>query len=64
MSRKGPAKRNELLPDPRFNEVVVTRFINCMQRAGKKSLSEKIFYGSINLVEERSNENGLEVFNK
>ena len=64
MSRKGPAKRNELLPDPRFNEVVVTRFINCMQRAGKKSLSEKIFYGALNLVEERSKENGLEVFKK
>ncbi|MFP6626405.1 MAG: 30S ribosomal protein S7 [Deltaproteobacteria bacterium] len=62
MSRKGPAKKRVLLPDPKFKEVVVTRFINCMQVAGKKSLSERVFYGALELIEERTRKDGIEVF--
>ena len=62
MSRKGPAKKRVLLPDPKFKEVVVTRFIKCMQVAGKKSLSERVFYGALELIEERTRKDGIEVF--
>ncbi|MFT4571310.1 MAG: small subunit ribosomal protein S7 [Hyphomicrobiaceae bacterium] len=62
MSRKGPAKKRELLPDPKFGEKVITQFINNMQMGGKKSLSEGIFYGAIDLVEERTRESGVALF--
>lgn len=62
MARKGPAKKRELLPDPKFNEKVVTQFINNMQVHGKKSLAEQIFYGALELVEDRTSENGVELF--
>jgi small subunit ribosomal protein S7 len=62
MARKGPAKKRELLPDPKFNDKVVTQFINNMQRHGKKSLAEHIFYGALELVESRTSENGVELF--
>jgi len=64
MARKGPAKKREILPDPKFKEVVVTKFINSMQLSGKKSVAERIFYGALDLAQERSGESGLEVFKK
>lgn len=64
MSRKGPARRREILPDPKYHEQVVTKFINCLQMHGKKSVAEKIFYGALDLVEQRTSENGLETFKK
>jgi len=64
MSRKGPAKKREILPDPKYHEQVVTKFINCLQMHGKKSVAEKIFYGALDLVEQRTSENGLETFKK
>ncbi|RMF24247.1 MAG: 30S ribosomal protein S7 [Deltaproteobacteria bacterium] len=64
MARKGPAKRREILPDPKYKEVVVAKFINSMQLKGKKSVAERIFYGALDLIEERTQENGLETFKK
>ena len=64
MSRKGPARKRALIPDPKYGDVVVSRFINAMQSRGKKSLAENIFYRALGLVEERTKENGLEVFKK
>jgi small subunit ribosomal protein S7 len=64
MSRKGPAKKREILPDPKYKDVIVTKFINSMQLHGKKSTAEKIFYGALDLAEERANEEGLGVFRK
>ncbi len=64
MSRKGPAKKRELLPDPKYHEKVVTQFVNCMQHAGKKSLAEGIFYGALDLAETRTQENPIELFKR
>ncbi|NQY91742.1 MAG: 30S ribosomal protein S7 [Deltaproteobacteria bacterium] len=64
MSRKGPARKRELLPDPRFKETVVTQFVNCMMVDGKKSLAERIFYSALNRVKEQTGEDGLETFKK
>ncbi|MGB0870779.1 MAG: 30S ribosomal protein S7 [Flavobacteriales bacterium] len=64
--RKGKAKKRVLLPDPKFNDTLVTRFVNNLMLDGKKSTAFKIFYDAIALVEEKSgeDENGLDVFKK
>ena len=59
--RKTRAKKRPLLPDPRFNDTLVTRFVNNMMYDGKKSTAFKIFYDAIDLVSERTGEaNGLD----
>ncbi len=64
MARKGPAKRREILPDPKFKDVVVARFINVMQLGGKKSTAERIFYGAVDLMQGREGEDGLTLFRR
>jgi small subunit ribosomal protein S7 len=51
--RKRAAKKRPLLPDPRFNDQLVTRFVNMMMWDGKKSVAFKIFYDAIDIVEEK-----------
>ena len=64
--RKAKAKKRVLLPDPRFNDTVVTRFVNNLMLDGKKSTAFRIFYDAIDIVEEKSGdeETGLEIFKK
>ncbi|MCK4590660.1 MAG: 30S ribosomal protein S7 [Candidatus Latescibacteria bacterium] len=61
--RRRPEKR-QLLPDPKYGSVLVTKFVNNLMRQGKKSVAESIFYRAIDLVEEKTGQNGLEVFQK
>ena len=51
--RKRAAKKRPLLPDPRFNDQLVTRFVNNMMWDGKKSVAFKVFYDAIDIVEEK-----------
>ncbi len=51
--RKRQAKKRPLLPDPKFNDQLVTRFVNMMMWDGKKSVAFKIFYDAIDIVEEK-----------
>ncbi|EGV44115.1 30S ribosomal protein S7 [Bizionia argentinensis JUB59] len=51
--RKKAAKKRPLLPDPRFNDQLVTRFVNMMMWDGKKSVAFKVFYDAIDIVEEK-----------
>ena len=51
--RKKSAKKRPLLPDPRFNDQLVTRFVNNLMWSGKKSISFKIFYDAIDIVDEK-----------
>ncbi len=61
--RKARAKKRPLLPDPRFGETLVTRFVNMMMLDGKKSVSYRIFYDAIDIVSEKTGEgNGLELW--
>ncbi len=60
--RKTRAKNRISIPDPRFKEQLVTRFVNNLMVDGKKSTAYRIFYNAIDLIEKRTNENGLEVF--
>jgi small subunit ribosomal protein S7 len=62
--RRKKAKKIEVLPDPRFNEVLVTKFINNLMYSGKKNTAFNIFYDAIDLVESRTKENGLEIWKK
>ena len=52
------------MPDPKFSDVTVTKFVNNLMVDGKKSISYNIFYGAIELVEARTKENGIELFKK
>jgi len=60
--RKGPVPKREIIPDPIYNSKVVTRFINKIMLKGKKSTSEKIFYGALEIIGEKTKKNPLEVF--
>ena len=64
--RKAKAKKRILLPDPKFNDTLVTRFVNNLMLDGKKSTAFRIFYDAIDIVEEKNGdeENALEVFKK
>jgi small subunit ribosomal protein S7 len=64
MSRKHKAEVREVLPDPRFQDTVITKFINALMIGGKKSTAQTIFYGAIDLVEKKAGEEGLKVFKK
>ena len=64
MPRKGEVKRREVLPDPKYHDRVVTKFVNTMMHDGKKSLTENIFYGALDLVGERAREDALGVFKR
>ena len=62
--RKAKPKKRYVLPDPKFKDVSVTKFVNNLMYDGKKSLSYSIFYGALEIVEKRTSENGLEVWKK
>lgn len=63
--RKGTVKRQIVLPDPKFKEVLVTKFVNNLMISGKKSLAYRLFYDAIEIVESKvEEESGLEVFRK
>ncbi len=61
--RKTRAKKRPLLPDPQYNDQLVTRFVNMMMLDGKKSVAYRIFYDAIDAVSEKTQEgNGLELW--
>ncbi len=62
--RKAKPKKRYVLPDPKFKETLVTKFVNNLMYEGKKSTAYNIFYGALELVENRTKENGLEAFKK
>ena len=64
MSRRSKPERRIPTADPIYNSIDVSKFINRVMRRGKKSLAEKIFYATISKIEERTNEKGLEIFQK
>ena len=64
MSRKHRAQPREVLPDPRYNDIVVTKFINALMIGGKKAVAEKIVYGAFDLAEKKGGEEGIKIFKK
>ena len=63
MRRRRPEKR-AILPDPIYGELMVQKFINNLMRGGKKSISEKIFYSSLDIVKSKTKSDSLEMFKK
>ena len=63
MSRKGSPGTRSILPDPKHGSEVVARFINMVMKSGKKSIAEKIVYGAMDVIGEKS-DNALEVVEK
>ncbi len=64
MPRRGNIPKRELLPDPIYKSPLVTKFINCMMLDGKKSTTEKIFYGAMEAVAKRADDDALKIFRR
>ena len=62
--RKAKAKKRYLIPDPKFGDQVLTRFVNNLMLDGKKSTAYQIIYDALDIVEARTKENGLEVWKR
>ena len=64
MARRREAQKRKITPDPKFNDILVARFINCILREGKKGKAEGIFYTALDNVAEKSKEEPLRVSRK
>ena len=62
--RKARAKKRLLLPDPKFSDILVTRFVNSLMYQGKKSTAYNLFYDAIEIVEKKAEADGLETWKK
>jgi len=64
MPRRGTVPKRETLPDPVYQSTLVTKFINSMMFGGKRSTSQAIMYGALEVVQQRSGDDPLKVFKK
>ena len=62
MSRRHRAEKREILPDPKFGNVVVTKFMNSIMYEGKKSVAEGIVYGALDIIEGKTKQSPIQVF--
>ena len=62
MSRRRSAERREVLPDPKFGDMVLTRFMNCLMYQGKKSAAESIVYGAMDVIHKKTGQDPVKVF--
>ena len=62
--RKTKPKKRYLLPDPKFQDTLVTKFVNYLMEEGKKSVAYNIFYDAVELVEKKTNESGVDVWKR
>ena len=63
MRRRRPEKRI-ILPDTKYNDLTVAKFINYIMENGKKGIAEKIFYGAMNIIEKKTKTDGIKIFKK
>ncbi|MBN2830578.1 MAG: 30S ribosomal protein S7, partial [Candidatus Cloacimonetes bacterium] len=62
MSRRHKAMEREVLPDPKYHDIILSKFINGIMLSGKKSVAEAIVYGAMDIIKEKLNEDPLHVF--
>ena len=62
MSRRKRAVKREILPDPKYDDLLVSKFINCLLKKGKRSVAESILYNAIDVIGKRTKKEGLEIF--
>jgi small subunit ribosomal protein S7 len=64
MPRRREVQKREILPDPKYNDRLVAKFINCLLKQGKKSVAESIMYVAFDIIESRLKESPVELFEK
>ena len=64
MPRRRSPQRREVIPDPIFNSQLVTRFINAILRQGKRTVAEGVFYGALDIIQARTQDDPLKVFKR
>ena len=64
MPRRREVPKRDILPDPKFGSVEVSKFVNVLMTAGKKSVAERIIYGAFDQINHKSGKNALEVFSQ
>ena len=62
MSRRHSAEKREIIPDPKFGDIVVTKFMNAVMYDGKKSVAENIVYGALDVIQARTKQEPVVVF--
>lgn len=62
MSRRHAAQKREVIPDPKFNDLVVTKFMNAVMEHGKKSVAERMVYGAFDKMEAKAKSNAIDLF--
>ena len=62
MSRRSRAQKREIIPDPKFGDPIVSKFMNCMMRGGKKAASAAILYNALDLAAQKKPSDPLEIF--
>lgn len=62
MPRRKVIKKREPMADSKFNSPLVTRFVSCLMTSGKKSVAERVFYNSMDIIEKRTGQPGIQVF--
>jgi small subunit ribosomal protein S7 len=63
MPRRREVPKREILPDPKFKNVELSKFVNVLMSAGKKSVAERIIYGALDQIQKKSGKDPIEVFN-
>ena len=64
MPRRREVPKRIILPDPKFHDVLVSKFVNCLMKGGKKSVAEKSLYDCFDIMEQRTKKNPVELFTK
>jgi small subunit ribosomal protein S7 len=64
MSRRHKAERREVNPDPKYNDLIVSKFMNSIMKEGKKSVAERIVYGALETVQAKAKSNPLQLFHQ
>ncbi len=64
MPRKGPVKKRQIVPDPVYGSTMLPRLINRVLMDGKKSIAERIVYGALDIIEEKTKRRGIDIFDE
>jgi len=64
MSRRHAAEKREVLPDPKFKDLVITKFMNSLMKDGKKSAAERIVYGALDIIQSKGTSDPVSVFHE
>lgn len=64
MPRRKRKTKREVIPDSKFNDILVTQFVSCLMKRGKRSVAETILYDAVEMIDKKAEESGLDIFHK